>query len=400
MVTINNRWRRWGVLALVNLSVLVGLYVATEAGLHLYSWDTNPLTAGSPPRIRHPVFNHTLRPNFSGPDHWFPTVYFLKTNSLGFKDLAVRDVPMASDRKRIVFIGDSFTEGVGLPYEETFVGRFAAAFPELDVLNAGVVSYAPSVYYEKIKYYLDAGLKFDEAIVYIDISDIQDEAMHYSYDAKGVLRWSALPDENEAALKVPERCSLRRETKKDWWEKTFYVADFLNQLRMIETFKAALPHVSLEDLIKYRLAYYPDYDRAAWTYSDNVDCFGKDGVEGGIDKARNQMDRLYKLLSDHGVALSVGVYPWPHQLLYDVENSRQAQIWRDWCAGKCRRFFDHFPAFFRVKEQDPNFIKTLFIWGDVHYNAQGNKIFADDLIAQYRRAPSSAAEPASASASR
>jgi hypothetical protein len=79
------------------------------------------------------------------------------------------------------------------------------------------------------------------------------------------------------------------------------------------------------------------------------------------------------------------VYPWPQQLLYDGENSRAAQIWRDWCAGKCKQFFDHFPAFFRYKENDPDFLKNLFIWGDVHLNVRGNQILADDLIAKYRQ---------------
>jgi hypothetical protein len=45
--------------------------------------------------------------------------------------------------------GHSFTEALGVAYEESFVGRFAAAFPQLDVLNGGVSGYAPSVYYAK-----------------------------------------------------------------------------------------------------------------------------------------------------------------------------------------------------------------------------------------------------------
>ena len=47
------------------------------------------------------------------------------------------EVPLRSDRKRVLFMGDSFTEALGVAYEESFVGRFAAAFPLLDVLNGG-----------------------------------------------------------------------------------------------------------------------------------------------------------------------------------------------------------------------------------------------------------------------
>jgi hypothetical protein len=71
-------------------------------------------------------------------------------------------------------------------------------------------------------------------------------------------------------------------------------------------------------------------------------------------------------VSAHETALSLGVYPWPQQLLYDTENSRQTRIWRDWCAGKCKQFFDHFPMFFCYKEKDPDFVRSLFHLGDCH----------------------------------
>jgi hypothetical protein len=71
------------------------------------------------------------------------------TNSLGFKDAMPRNVPLHSKRKRVLFLGDSFTEGLGTSYNETFVGRFAAVVresqmrpvaPELaDPLNTDVI---------------------------------------------------------------------------------------------------------------------------------------------------------------------------------------------------------------------------------------------------------------------
>ena len=127
------------------------------------------------------------------------------------------------------------------------------------------------------------------------------------------------------------------------------------------------------------------YPRASWTYDAKASGYGSMGVEGGIQKAKQQMDRLYETLSRRGVALSIGVYPWPQQLLYDSENSRQVKIWRDWCAGKCKRFFNHFPALFRSKEKDPDFVRNLFIWGDMHYNPRGHQILANDLIEKYRQ---------------
>jgi hypothetical protein len=267
-----------------------------------------------------------------------------------------------------VFIGDSFTEGSGVDYQETFVGRFASAFPDFDVLNAGVNSYSPSVYYEKLKYFLDFGLRFDEAIVYIDVSDIYDEAVNYSYNEHGVLQWV-----------------FNRSPPKKRWERVFYIPDFLNQVWQLQKWARNTKRATLQDLMRSNRVYSQNLMLANWTYDVNASDYGAVGVEGGIQKARQQMDRLYEVLSGHGIPLSVGVYPWPQQLLYDSENSRQVKIWRDWCAGKCKRFFNHFPAFFRYKEKDPDFVRNLFIWGDMHYKPRGHQIVASDLIEKYRQ---------------
>ncbi len=376
-----SRWRRLCGIGLVNFAVLIGLYVLAEIALHIVSGDSNPLSrlTENGLRIRDPVFHHTLSPKFDGFDIWGTNVFPVITNSLGFRDASTRDVPLAAGRKRIVFIGDSFTEGIGVPYQETYVGKFASAFPDLDVLNAAVSSYSPSAYYEKLKYFLDLGLRFDEAVVYIDISDIQDETIYY-HDEHGVLQ---LGGENGARQFIGNIWSGAK--KKAWWERAFYVADFLHQIRLSRKWARVTERASLRDFMQPGYAYSRDFKRASWTYDTDASDYGSMGVEGGIQKAKQQMDRLYDALSRQGIALSVGVYPWPQQLLYDGENSRQAQIWRDWCAGKCKQFFDHFPAFFRTKENDPDFVKNLFIWGDVHLNVRGNQILADDLIEKYRQ---------------
>jgi hypothetical protein len=356
-------------IVLINFAILIGLCLLAEMALHVISPDSNPLLAKSALRIPDPIYDHTLKPKYDGFEYWGINRFRVLTNSLGFRDASTRDVPLVTDRKRIVFIGDSFTEGIGVPYQETFVGRFASAFPDFDVLNAGVVSYSPSVYYAKLKHFLDLGLRFDEAIVYIDISDIQDEAVKYS-DKTGVVKW------------VDKTYS--KTERKDLW-KIFYITDFLKSVRLWRAYVSTIERTSLQHFMRDGRVYNRDWTQASWTYDANASGYGSMGVEGGIQKAKEKMDRLYEVLSSHGVALSVGVYPWPQQLLYDSENSLQVKIWREWCAGKCRIFFNHFPAFFRYKDKDPDFVRNLFIWGDNHYNLHGHELLANDLIEKYRQ---------------
>ena len=79
----------------------------------------------------------------------------------------------------IGIIGDSFIEGIGLNYDETFVGQLSKKLPNLKIANLAVQSYSTSIYHIKVKNLISKGYKFKEIIVFIDISDIQDEAIYY-----------------------------------------------------------------------------------------------------------------------------------------------------------------------------------------------------------------------------
>jgi hypothetical protein len=134
-------------------------------------------------RIAHPVYDHGFAADFDGYDFWGELRYRLVTNSLGFKDASVRSIQLKPASRRILLIGDSFAEGIGMSFEDSFAGMLQQAGQErsdkIEFLNAGVASYSPSIYYKKIKYLLEFGLQFDEVVVFSDTSDVTDEANSY-----------------------------------------------------------------------------------------------------------------------------------------------------------------------------------------------------------------------------
>lgn len=325
----------------VNIAVFTTLFVLSELAVHLI-W---------------PRQNPWLRPPF--------------------EKRALRVADPVYGHKRVLFLGDSFTEGLGIPYEQTFVGRFAAAFPQLDVLNAVVSSYAPSVYYAKTKYFIGRGLQIDEIVVYIDVSDVQDEAIFYRFDESDHVQEGNFDERcrsPELLFRSAPWCAR--------WSYTlelFYTRYFLRTIS--QESEGGIGSLSMGPASAYRR----DGARASWTYDPNPACYGEMGVEGGIAKTLALLDRLFGLASKCNIPISVGVYPWPQQLLYDSEESRQVRVWREWCRGECRHFFDHFPAMFAYKREHASFLRDLFIWGDVHYNAFGYELIARDLIADYEK---------------
>ena len=111
-----------------------------------------------------PLIGHRHRPNgearLMGVD--------VKINSKGLRD---REIPY--ERKpstlRILMLGDSFTEGWGVPFEQTFSKRierlYAAHGINAEVVNTGVGNYNTIM---EVKYFLNEGYRYQPDIVVLN----------------------------------------------------------------------------------------------------------------------------------------------------------------------------------------------------------------------------------------
>jgi lysophospholipase L1-like esterase len=337
---------------LLSLLLLPQLTVLTP--LHPRGWGTRF-------RIKHPVFHHTLLPMYDGKGVWGSRIYPVRTNSLGFVDAHPRRVEKESAKPRIVFMGDSFTEGLGLPWEQTFVGLVSQSMPNSEVLNAAVVSYSPTTYYRKLKWLIDEGYAFDHAVVMVDLSDVHDETLYIERD--GVVS-------HRADVPKVEPRRLRSFIQEHFWLTSF-------SLRTILTGGTLNAPARGRDVF--------NIPRGAWTYKREDPATRKAyepmGIDEAINKSKQWMDRTFALLQKRGIKLTVGVYPWPAQLFHQDRESAQRRIWESWCAGKCENFIDAFPEFFEQKDRlGPGWYEALFIPDDVHFSQEGNRIVAEKII--------------------
>jgi len=386
-------------------------------------------------RVRHPIYHHSLKPNFDGIGYWGTWTYRICTDANGFKTHCEKKNKTDLKVFDIAFLGDSFTEGVGLPYEQTFVGMVAAKTPELNIANLGAVSYSPAIYLAKLKALYAKGYQFKHLIVFIDIGDVYDEANAYDlYDDAVVvdkgeryplsfthqLRRSAaqyLPLTVEgwtqinklgvaknnvtaqATIPTPRVTPLVASATEPPIEQTagkvappdpastnINTSTQLGQKTIDSTLPtAASPSFSSQaPFIKniYEGVYLKDYPKSEWTYNNQSTHYGVEGVTGTLAKMKKEMQVLYKLAQAHGTKLSVGVYPWPGQIKHDVVESQQVKVWREFCQSRCEHFYNLFPSFFNLAQQQgaDNFIHDYYFQGDVHFNERGNEIIARLLL--------------------
>lgn len=109
-------------------------------------------------------------------DMAFDMIYKEVVNAQGFR--MNYDLSVEKTRQRILFLGDSFTEGPFLPNHDTYPGLLQKKFENIEIINAGVGSYTiqdqKELYLEKAKY-----AQADVVILQVLNNDISD--MFYFY---------------------------------------------------------------------------------------------------------------------------------------------------------------------------------------------------------------------------
>jgi lysophospholipase L1-like esterase len=316
-------------------------------------------------RIYDPQYHHGFAPNFAGHNPWGPNRPPFYTDSMGFKDGSVREVPLVAATRRILLIGDSITEAIGLSFEDSFAGMLQQlgqnSAPKIEFLNAGVASYSPSIYYKKVKSLIEQGLQVNEVVVFSDLSDVFDEATGY---------FCIDDDPRYFAYCRPEDIIKQKRIRKKILQRNLVIMDKLIpiikvQIRLLRSGGKIIP-LSESDTPK----------EAGWTLPgyDVGNAYAPLGVEGGVARSLQNMRKLADLLKQRGIPLTIAVYPWPPQLAHDDRDSRQVAIWRDFCVENCQGFIDLFPAFFAEKDAHEDWYRRLFIAGDIHFSAAGNRL--------------------------
>ena len=339
----------------VLLYALIDVGAAHALKHHLQpTW--NPTQSERRYRIWDSTYNHTLKPGVSLRAIWGGTVYPYRTNSLGMRDARPRVVALHRHGPRLLLMGDSFTEGLGVRFERTFAGILSDRLAPcgVEVLNAGVSSYSPIIYWLKTRDLLQrVGLQVSDMLVLIDDSDITDEAKVYYLTPQQTVRYRT-PGKPEGEVARIED----------------FVTDHSVTAHLVEELIAAAhrgrEHASIDSLQHQRIAWSLDPDSLAG--------YGLKGER----LAQQYMDSLLALTQRNGIHLTIAIYPWPEQVLRGSLDSPQRTLWHGWADRHSVPIIDMFPDFIDGTSPQAN-VARLYTAGDVHWNASGHLTAANAL---------------------
>jgi len=325
-------------------------------------------------RVAHPVYDHGFRPNSSWIDRYgtYEAPYF--SNSLGFRDGQIREVPMDSGRPRVVLVGDSFTDGVGIPWEATFAGILekSLASEGIDVLNAGCNSYTPILAKIKLRHWIqDRGLRVDHVILFLDYSDVKDEQF-YEEDDQGRARlipYGPFASTTFWGTKVEEWSEI----SENLIEPNFVLLGAVSR-----NLKLWLRKLTRQELGKRGLFtnQAPPRWMLAWEGYQGPE---KAVIETGIAKLKKNIGELAIFLRARGIPLTLVIYPWPSHVAEGKLGRAAQKIWSVWCAENQVDFIDLFPDFVGIGPGQET-VDRYFLHGDCHWNAAGHAKVAKALL--------------------
>lgn len=324
-------------------------------------------------RIANVNYHHSFRENVSTYDYWGKYKYIFKTNSLGFKDSDSREIKkLTNSKKRVIIIGDSFTEGIGYEYDDTFVGLLDKnKFNEsVEILNAGVASQSPIIYYKKIKYLIEEEkIKFNELLVFLDISDIPDEYYYnIDFDSSDNKQYNLRDHLQEFFIK---NSSLYL-----FFDVIFNTINLLKE-KYILKYKASKEfNIDFSKTTIEKINLYKSLNVKRGMWSHDINAWNLHGAKGR-DLADLYLTKLFDLCKKNKIKFTLVIYPWPIHIFYDHDPSFHRDYWTNWAKSKNIKLIDFFDYFINNNSEET--IEKYFISGDIHWNKDGH-IFVHEII--------------------
>lgn len=339
------------------VDIVVGRWFIAKNNRQYYT-HAQRLQSYNSNRVPDSMYHHGFIPNSEVIYHWDSNdaMYPLYVNSLGLVDRKIRTISQDTSRHRILFLGDSYTEGVGFPYEKTFVGLLEDRLNTnlYEVLNGGVQSYSPKIYLQKTKFLLEyKKIHIDQVIIFLDLSDIHNEFYQYR-------DFTPATELNTKYEKIIERTVLDS-------IKGFFID---NSIIVNSIYTGTVKKQQDAEYSSHWIPYELDYQ--AWTYDEmQYKTYGKYGLE----LSSKYLSNLVELLRTYNINnIVLAVYPWPQQIKRNDLNSLQVTYWRTFSEKHSITFLNLFPVFFENQLK-----KNLYLTDD-HFNEDGHRLVVDSIL--------------------
>lgn len=297
-------------------------FIYTNINKILYSFDFENQNSSI-----HGIFRNDIKEYYISPIYG-KTIFCTDQN--GFRNNCKE-----SDKNHFdyLLIGNIFTEGVNLNYEQTFAGIIEENNKNHTFANLGNRSLNLNGIEKKITNIIDNDyVNFNEVIIFIGPRFFQ----------------------TDSDVKMIEKSQYVISTKKSIMNN-FYIFNNLYNWFLYKTNKTKI-----------------------WAYSKNNHYTNRININ---KKFINTLNSIYEKINYNNKKLSIVMYPYPYHFLYENYDTQFIKSIRDFCNLRCNTFINTYDIFHsKIINKDPwQFIDEIYLSYSVHFNKNGNKIIADSV---------------------
>ena len=237
-----------------------------------------------------------------------------------------------------LLIGNIFTEGAELPFEDTFVGQIkdnsSLKFANLGNRNLDMYGINRKLS-DIIK---NNHVEFKEVILFVGPRFFK-------------------KDSNSKNLIIQKKNQI---DFKKFINKNFYILNKSYHWFLFQTNKTKI-----------------------WAYSKNNHYTSNIDITSSF---KHNLNNIFLELKQNDKKLSIVTYPYPYHFLYKDFNNEHIYYLEDFCKNKCNFFIDIYPEFYsKIKEENIwKFIEKIYLTYSVHFNKYGNQIIAETVIKNLR----------------
>jgi hypothetical protein len=295
--------------------------------------------------------------------------YTVRTDKIG---LRFSGAQRHLNKKNVIFLGDSFTYGLGLNYEDTYVGILEKKNTEYNYLNYGVEGYSPSVYHYQIENIIKSKINFDKVILTLDISDFAEESHGWRYEKndKYPIRIGSLQKKK------------KKEEKETFKKKNFKASRFIS--REINTFFRTVK-INFAEKNRKKNQIPGRSSMGSFIYTDLKDIdpnmWRPLGFEEGVKKIQKKIIKISSLTRSNNAEFYILIWPWPDTLQFGQSQFNLEKFAEELCIkSKCKKLINVVDEFDKIKNTDQDWLNNLYIHGDLHTNKFGNEIISSVIM--------------------
>ena len=232
-----------------------------------------------------------------------------------------------------VFIGDSFTEGLGINFNDTFFGLLKNKFKNKDFLNLAVSGYSSSIYYNKLRFFYENGYNFSEIFIFLDTSDIFDEIYRYKNDLNNKTSFNFSNEQINDLLDDNKRLIKNIYYK---FPTTFFLLNFIFDL---------IPRFEFID--KYYLNLMINHNFGKWSYGKS-DLFNSENIKKSLSKNRYYVEKIINIAKINNSKITFVIYPWPGHLYSKNIDNIYNKYWSDFFRNRNEQLLNLNISFFEL----------------------------------------------------